>query len=476
MSQLLKIDSGKPTQIEPAIVVEMDGALVQSSLLWEAVVIFIKRHGLRAYMLIFWCCLGKEAFKSKLFASVKLDPATLPYDHKLLAFLMAKRAKGQRIILSSKSPANVASAVTAHLDLFSDVLHMPQENVARQLTQTFGDQAFDYIGQKSTDRAIWKLSRIPYSVNHKQLRLPDGRDIKHVGTFRATWTFPLLKAMRPRQWMKNLLVFMPMTAGHMLTYEAFAQSIVAFIAFSLCASSAYLFNDALDAQDDRAHVTKRSRPIAAGTLPIPIAITFSIVLAAVSLTLCYWSDMLLLLVVVVYFISTVSYSLYLKRLLMVDIVTLAILFSLRIIGGSASTRIEPSFWLLTFSFFLFLSLALLKRHSELFNLHQQGKKNTNGRGYTTADKAPVGMMGVSSAFMSVLIFMLYFNSENVLILYPRPAFLLAIVPLLIFWLGRLWILSFRGEVNEDPVLYVSKDSVSLIVIAMCAALGMMASL
>jgi 4-hydroxybenzoate polyprenyltransferase len=184
---------------------------------------------------------------------------------------------------------------------------------------------------------------------------------------------------------------------------------------------------------------------------------------------------LLLVAVGVYFVTTLAYSIYLKRLLMVDIVTLAILYSLRVLGGSAATGIEPSFWLLAFSFFIFLSLALLKRHSELFNLHREGKEKTRGRGYTTADKTPIGTMGINSAFVSVVIFMLYFNSENVLELYRHPAWLLGIVPLLVFWLGRLWTLSFRGLVNEDPVLYVSKDRVSLVVVGLCVALATAAS-
>jgi 4-hydroxybenzoate polyprenyltransferase len=246
--------------------------------------------------------------------------------------------------------------------------------------------------------------------------------------------------------------------------------------FSLCASSAYLLNDALDAQDDRHHPTKHRRPIAAGSLPLPLALAASALLALGALAASAASGPRLLLALAVYFASTLTYSLYLKRLLMVDIVALAMLYSLRVLGGSAATGIEPSFWLLAFSFFIFLSLALLKRHSELFNLQREGKEKSAGRGYTTADKTPVGIMGINSAFVSVLIFMLYFNSQNVLQLYRHPGWLMGIVPLLVFWLGRLWTLSFRGQVNEDPVLYVSKDRTSLAVLVLCGALATLATL
>ena len=288
---------------------------------------------------------------------------------------------------------------------------------------------------------------------------------------RANPVAALLRAMRPRQWLKNLLVFVPMLAGHALTSTALIQSLFAFFAFSMCASSAYLLNDTLDAEHDREHPVKRNRPIASGALAMPLALSVSAVLAVASLALSAWVEPWLLLVVSVYFVSTVMYSVWLKRLLMVDIVALALLYCMRIIGGAAITHIEPSFWLLAFSFFLFLSLALLKRHSELFNLHSKGEIATNGRGYTTADKAPVAIMGVNSGFMSVLIVILYFNSPNVLTLYRHPMYLIGIVPLLVFWLGRLWTLSFRGQVNEDPLLYVSKDPVSIVIILVCGTLA-----
>lgn len=288
---------------------------------------------------------------------------------------------------------------------------------------------------------------------------------------------PLLQAMRPRQWLKNLLVFAPMLAGHALNTPTLVQSMLAFLAFSLCASSAYLLNDVQDVEADRLHPVKSARPIAAGRLSVAMAQKSSVVLALAALAVA-WSGGAgagFFVAVLVYFVLTLAYSLYLKRLLMVDIVTLSILYTLRILGGAASTGIELSFWLLTFSFFLFLSLALLKRHSELRNLQARGLQRSHGRGYAIDDSLPLGMLGMNSAFLSVLIFALYFNSANVIRLYQHHAYLFAVLPLLIFWLGRMWLLSFRGEVNEDPLLYVSRDVVSLTVIAASAGLCIMAS-
>ncbi|WP_182915791.1 UbiA family prenyltransferase [Massilia cavernae] len=466
----------------PPLVVDLDGTLIHSDLLWEALVLFIRTRFLHLWRLPLWLFKGKAGFKRELAAAVCPNPATLPYDRTLLALLAEERKTGRLLVLATGSERSFAERIAAHLDLFDHVhatdagINLTSHNKACHLVDTYGDKGFDYIGNAGADRAVWLRSRNAFSVTARPFRLDDGRATEQMGAVRAGWGMALLKAMRPRQWLKNLLVFLPMLAGHAINADTALQSLLAFVAFSLCASSAYLLNDALDAGDDRIHPTKRKRPIAAGTLPLPVAMFASPLLAACALALCAAFNPLLLAAVGLYFAATLCYSLYLKRLLVIDIVTLAILYSMRILGGAAATGIEPSFWLLAFSFFIFLSLALLKRHSELFNLHRRGKEKAAGRAYTTADKGPIGVMGVNSAFMSVLIFILYFQSQNVQMLYPHPAWLAGIVPLLAFWLGRLWTLSYRGQVNEDPVLYVSRDPVSLVVVALCVALAALASL
>ncbi|MES2901290.1 MAG: UbiA family prenyltransferase [Pseudomonadota bacterium] len=476
----MKIGQGTPAGTCP-LVVDLDGTLIHSDLLWEAIVLFIKTQFLRLWILPLWLFKGKAGFKDKLAGSVTLNAASLPYDRTLIELISAERALGRVIVLATGSDRRFAEAVANHLKLFDRVLatdgalNLTSHNKAGELVRLYGEQGFDYVGNDHVDIPVWQRARQAFSVTRKPFALGQGRQTTQMGSLRGGWGRAFIKALRPRQWLKNLLVFVPMLAGHALSVPVFLQSLLAFVAFSLCASSAYLLNDALDAGDDRVHPTKRRRPIAAGTLPLSVAIVASPLLALAALALCAVFSPWLLLAVGLYFITTVCYSLYLKRLLMIDICTLAILYSMRILGGSASTQIEPSFWLLAFSFFIFLSLALLKRYSELFNLHRQGKEKTSGRGYTTADKIPVAIMGINSAFMSVLIFMLYFNSQNVLILYQHPGYLLGIVPLLVYWLGRLWLLAFHGQVNEDPVLYVSKDRVSIIIVLLCGALAFAAS-
>jgi 4-hydroxybenzoate polyprenyltransferase len=480
--QPLPPSGAAPAHAQPPLVIDLDGTLIYSDLLWEALLLFLKQRFWQAWRLPGWLLLGKAGFKDKLAAHVAIDPAALPYDQRLLGHIRDERARGRTIVLATGSQRAYAEAIAAHLQLFDLVLateggvNLTAHNKAATLAQHYGARGYDYVGNASVDVPVWHGSREAYSVSRRPFRLADGRQTQPLGGRRRHPLAALLRAMRPRQWLKNMLVFLPMLAGHVLNLSTLLQSLLAFTAFSLCASSAYLLNDALDAADDRQHPTKCRRPIAAGSLPLSLALGASALLAATALLLCLADGGWLLPVVLIYFLSTLSYSFVLKRLLMVDIVTLALLYTVRILGGGAATGITPSFWLLAFSFFIFLSLAMLKRYSELFNLKRQGKEKTSGRGYTTADKGPIGTMGVNAGFLSVLIFMLYMNSERVLALYPHPAYLMGIVPLLVFWLGRLWMLGYRGQVHEDPVLFVSKDRLSLLVIALCAALAVAAAL
>jgi 4-hydroxybenzoate polyprenyltransferase len=420
------------------LLVMLDGVLVRSGLLWECLLAFLKQDLRRIWMLPLWLLRDRARFARRLYAVAAIDAATLPYDRALLARLAAERASGRRIVLAAGASPPFARRVAAHLGLFDLVL-------AEAPARPAGAHDYDIV------------------------------DAAHAATGRRGGALALLRALRPRQWLKNLLVFVPMLAGHELGLPALAASAVAFAAFSLCASSAYLLNDSLDAHDDRLHPTKHARPIASGALSIPLALCASLALALAGLGLALLFHPVLAAAAGLYFVSTLAYSTWLKRLMMVDIIALAILYSLRVLGGSAATGIAPSFWLIAFSFFLFLSLALLKRYSELFNLKRAGREKTRGRGYTTADKAAVGIMGINSAFLSVLIVLLYFNSSNVIALYPHRTWLLAILPLLVLWLGRLWILAYRGKVNEDPVLYVSTDRTSLVVFALCLACAVAAA-
>ncbi|MEO7497438.1 MAG: UbiA family prenyltransferase [Massilia sp.] len=464
------------------LVVGLDGTLIHSDMLFESLLAFLRTRLLQWWRLPLWLCGGMTLFRHKLSQAVHVDPAGLPYDRVLLAQIITQRARGRLIVMATGAPRCVAERVASHLQLFDRVLasegsfHMNESDTADQLVLAYGEKGFDYVGNGRLALPLWLSCRTAYCVVHTAFELADGRATLPMGSPRGGLAGALLRAMRPRQWLKNLLVFVPMLSAHVLTLPTLLASMLAFVVFSLCASSAYLLNDALDAHEDRKHPSKRKRPIAAGTLPLAAALKSSALLALGGLALAAAVDAWLLLAAAVYFLGTLAYSLYLKRLLMVDIVVLAMLYTIRLLGGAASTHIRASFWLLAFSFFIFLSLALLKRHSELINMQRAGEDKRGGRGYLVNDSGPIGILGVNSGLLSVLIFMLYFNTPNVVALYGNPTLLLAIVPLLMFWLGRLWLLSYRGEVNEDPVLYLTRDPISLTLLGACLLVAALASI
>ena len=462
----------------PPLVVELDCTLLCSGLLWEALALFARTRAGSLWRLPLWLRHGKAGLARRLARSVCPDPALLPYDAQVLALMARARADGRQVVLASAAPRRWAAAVAGHLRgadlLLADGADPTGARRAATLRQRYGDAGYDYVGDARADIAAWRGARRAYAVTTAPFQLGAGRQTEALGS-RTAVAPALLRALRPRQWLKNLLVLVPLLAAHALSGALALRTLGAFAAFCLCASSAYLINDALDAGHDRRHPLKRQRPIAAGTLPLAPALAAAPLLAAAGLLLAAAGGPALNATVALYLVATLAYSLWLKRLLMLDTVALALLYLLRILGGGAATGIAPSFWLLAFSFFLFLSLALLKRYSELANLRARGKLRSHGRGYLTADQAVIGMMGVSGALLSVLIFMLYINSSQVRALYPRPDWLMGVVPLLVLWLGRLWLLAGRGAIDEDPLLYVSRDKASLTVAALCLGLSLAAA-
>lgn len=299
---------------------------------------------------------------------------------------------------------------------------------------------------------------------------------QHTRGTSSAYTFPpLVRSMRPRQWLKNLLIFVPMAAGHQFSGPTWIAALTAFAAFCMCASSAYLLNDVLDAGHDRLHPSKRHRPVAAGLVSTGQASRCSALLGLSGLLAAALYNVALLQVVGAYFLLTIVYSMRLKKILLIDVTTLSILYGIRIVGGAAATGITLSFWLMSFSFFVFLSLALLKRHNELLRLASGSHQSVPGRGYIPNDKTPVAVFGICAAMLSAIILLLYYNSGSTAALYPSPLLLVGVVPLFFIWIARLWVLSFRGAIEEDPLLHVSTDPPSLVLIALCMSLALLAS-
>ena len=369
----------------------------------------------------------------------------------------------------------LAQAVAGHLGLFETVLasdgerNLTRETKARVLEERFGRSGFDYAGSDRDDLPVWRRARRGVLVNAAPGVDRAARAVTEVERVFAAQTrlwAELWRAMRPYQWGKNLLVFLPLLTSHRLfDLPLFGRAALGALAFCLCASSVYLLNDLLDLPSDRAHKTKRDRPLAAGRLSSIAALCAIPVLLAASAALAALLPAKFFLTLGVYYALTLAYSLRLRSELVLDVFSLALLYSLRLLGGHVVGDIPYSPWLFGFSLFLFLSLALMKRYIELA---ASPAVPTHGRGYRPGDAPILKEMGVASAYIAALIFALYINSDQVVRLYARPVWLWALCVIILFALSRMWVLAQRGQVDDDPVRFVLRDRVSWAAAALAA--------
>ena len=279
----------------------------------------------------------------------------------------------------------------------------------------------------------------------------------------------LLKMLRVHQWLKNLLIFVPMLAAHQLrSVQSLALAALSFIAFSLCASGVYVLNDVLDRESDRQHVRKRHRPIAAGQVPVTRALWIAALLLVVAAILALRVSPLFALTLALYFVMTSAYSLRLKRQIMVDVMLLAALYTIRVLAGAVATRVVPSFWLLAFSMFLFLSLAVVKRYSEMLVILGEERRYAAGRGYRVEDMPVLLSIGVATGTAAIVVLALYINDPATSRLYPATVWLWLVPPLMLYWISRVWMKAHRGELHDDPVIFAMRDWQSLVIVALAA--------
>jgi 4-hydroxybenzoate polyprenyltransferase len=296
-------------------------------------------------------------------------------------------------------------------------------------------------------------------------------------TAATTPPIALLRVLRPQQWVKNLLVFVPILLDHRLTQpDVVARGTMAFAAFCLAASGGYVLNDILDLEADRSHPTKRYRPFASSALSPRVGYVLAPLLIATSLII---GSMLaapgFLALLLLYLVLTAAYSAYLKRIVVLDVLLLAGLYTLRVLAGITASGVRFSTWFLAFSTFLFLSLAFLKRHGEFSALTAGTAPGTRRRGYVSQDLEWLRTMGAASGYLAVLVLALYLNSDEVVKLYRKPAMLFLACPLLLFWISRMWLLAYRGQIDEDPIVASARDPSSygvgaLVVLVLYAAL------
>ncbi|MGD9171754.1 MAG: UbiA family prenyltransferase [Candidatus Thiodiazotropha sp.] len=463
-------NSATDTELRP-LCVDLDGTLLRTDLLVESIFALYKQSILYLFLLPFWMFKGKAHLKQQIADRVDIDASLLPYHDDFLKYLRKERDQGRRLILATASNEKFAEAVARYLDIFHDVLasnatyNLSGRRKLKRLQELYGDNGFDYAGNAMVDVHLWKHAQQAVLVNPGrgvQAAAEQQGPVAQVFVDRKGHDFKhYLKAMRLHQWLKNLLVFVPLLMAHRFDDVALVgQAVLAFLAFGLCASSVYLLNDLLDLPYDRQHPSKQMRPFAAGN----ISIIHGVLLIPILLVAAFGIALLLPInfigLLAFYYTITLVYSLRLKRIALVDVLTLAWLYTIRIIAGAAAVAVVPSFWLLAFSLFLFLSLALVKRFTELLTLQQGKLENMGGRGYTSVDLEALSQFGSASAYMAILVLALYINSEAVRDLYTHPEIIWLLCPLLLYVMMRIWMMARRNELHEDPVIFVIRDRCS----------------
>jgi 4-hydroxybenzoate polyprenyltransferase/phosphoserine phosphatase len=461
--------SERPQADPVPLAVDMDGTLLRTDLIWEYLLQLLRQQPLMALALPGWWLRGRAFLKQQLALRVRVDAATLPYSDAFLAWLREQKRAGRRLVLATASDARMAEPVAQHVGLFDELLASDGRTNLRDrakrdaLTRRFGDRGFDYAGNSSVDLDVWAGARRAIVVNANARLAERAARCAPVGpVFPRTGSraLALLRALRPHQWAKNLLVFVPLITAHQLTFWPLLAATGAFAALCLCASGVYVLNDLLDLEADRRHSTRRLRPFAAGDLPLAMGLPVAALLLAAGFVLGWQLSPAFAGLLGGYAGAATAYSLWWKRWALVDVFVLAGLYTLRLAAGHVVTGIAWSAWLLVFAMFIFLSLALLKRFPELQELRRQSQVNAAGRGYTVGDTEWVTTLGLMCGVLAALVLALYVNSEQVTQLYRRPTLLLAGCPLLLFWVSRLWLLAHRAQMPADPLVFVLKDPLS----------------
>ncbi|MFN7725210.1 MAG: UbiA family prenyltransferase [Rubrivivax sp.] len=447
------------------LVVDLDGTLVATDTLFEAALRLMKRAPWMLFPLLLWCIRGRSVLKQKVAQLQPLDASSLPYREDVLAWLNHEFQTGRRLILATAADRRVAQRVFDHLKIFSDLLasdgkiNLKGPQKLQAIQQLVGGN-FVYAGDSRADMPIWKAANAAVlvaasasvsqavrsgTVVEREFQGPPG-----------TWkTFA--KAIRVHQWVKNVLLFVPALTSFAFDGTRLSVLLLAFLAFSLTASATYIVNDLWDLENDRAHPTKRNRPFASGALSIPAGAFVALLCLAGGIALATMVGRGFLVCLLVYLVATSLYSWVLKTYVLLDVLSLALLYTLRILAGSVALGVSTTPWLLAFSMFTFLSLALVKRCAELVTMQENGRTSARGRDYRVSDLTVLWPMGVGAALASVVVFGLFISTADTQARYATPSLLWLVTTALIYWLSRLWVKTARGEMHDDPVVYALKD-------------------
>jgi len=474
---------GQPVTSVP-LVVDLDGTLVKTDLMVESFFVLIKQNPFFIFLLPFWLLKGRAFFKQQITRRVTLEVSVLPYHRGLLEHLKGQHAKGRPLVLATANDERIARQVADHLQLFDRVLasngtlNLSHRHKRERLVKVFGEKGFDYAGNARQDLEVWSSARKAIIVNSPQsvsLKAAQVAEIEQSFNDRKGWLRPYIQALRLQQWIKNLLIFIPLVLAHRYNEpDLLGRAFLAFLAFGLCASSVYLINDLVDLPEDRRHPRKRQRPFAAGELSLLWGLASVPLLLGLSLIMSLFLSLPFLGMLLLYYFLNLGYSFTIKRVVLLDVIVLAGLYTMRIMAGSASVNIWPSSWLLAFSTFLFFSLALVKRYAELVIMREVSGGKAQVRGYRVIDMELLASLGGGSGYVAVLVLAIYISSGAAEILYNRETVLWLLCPLLLYWISYVWLIAHRGGMHDDPLVFTVRDFVSRIVILLAAVIVLFA--
>jgi len=454
------------------LIVDLDGTLIHTDMLHESAIILFKNKPAAFLKASLSLSSGKAALKQSISSLIEFSPSTLPYNKELIEYLKSQKNLGRKIILCTASDQLIAHSIANYLNLFDEVLasdgntNLSGTEKSNYLIAKFGKGNFDYAGNSNVDVEVWKNCRKAIVVNASKSTAAKANSVALVEEKFTSQEVTLkvwLKMIRVHQWLKNVLLFIPLLAAHSIfQLDSWIKLLIAFVSFSLCASTVYLANDLLDLESDRSHPRKKNRPFASGVIPIHKGILLAPILFLISFVLASFVNPIFMIWLSVYFTITCAYSFGIKQMILIDCLTLAVLYTLRIIAGAAAVSMPLSFWLLAFSIFLFLSLAFVKRYAELEVQLHSGNQKIHGRGYLVSDASIIQSLGITSGFAAVIVLALYINSDAIRLLYPNPEVIWGVVPVMLFWISWMWMQAHRGLMHDDPLIFAVKDRASLI--------------
>jgi 4-hydroxybenzoate polyprenyltransferase len=456
--------------------VNLDATLTPIDTLSESVLNFIRQSPVSIIKLALWRSQGKSHVRKEMAARARLDPAAVPLRRELVEWLETQHAIGRKLVLVTAADQRVAVDLAAHVKLFDEIIAGDgREELCgavkrRVLVDRYGERGFDYVGADAADEEIWTAARHAIVVGDSRLadrvarRTEVERTIATPAATARTW----IKAFRLHQWVKNGLIFLPLLLSHSLSLAALRTALLAFVAFGLCASSVYVLNDLLDLASDRTHPRKRHRPFAAGMISARSGLIAASLLLLAAAGIATAVNLAFIGVLAAYYLLTWSYSVRLKRVALLDVMVLAALYTIRIIAGAAANDVPLSFWLLAFSVFMFLSLGFVKRYAELDSIRRAAEHSGAGRGYRPDDLPLVLSLGSASGYSAIVVLALYINSPDSGALYHHHKPLWLVCPLMLYWISRVWTLTTRGRMHDDPVVFAIRDRPSLLILGLLA--------